>query len=558
MALKHWLVGIGAFLVICVNGAMAQTANQDGILLLDAVGKVFSASNNGAVGVYVFNELEALSNEFDFGLPIMKDIEFVADEAGAPMGAYAVDALGGQYALNLAGASSNLPTPFELSEKDSSTQGIPYWGFDVVEDLEVAPDWRLKKNGYSGYFILDSDGAIHSVGLNNLPKYPYPATDLDGSIVSALEQTEIVTAPFPSTIDITGSGYTAAGFLNGDVVNFPVNRAYYFTSHPGEFYEYNDLEAGSVVNTATPVYLYFGLGTDIARDLEVSAEFVQMTVPTQNGLDTRTIAMTNGYYVLDGLGGVHSSRLALDFDVTSPDGKPDGIYYGDMVKDPSKPIETLTEDDLKPEFGEPINNAILAEPWFNDRANLPYFGIDAAVDLELTPSGKGFYLLDVFGGVFAIGDARFNFPANDDGSPSNSRTPYFNIQIARDLVIVPNAANDLGIEANRFAAGYIVLDAFGNAHTAGVASNYNIKRTGNNGKPIFNPLGTFVAVETAPVWTAAAPTTLAPAGQFIPISAPSSVSTKLKVGFDGFDFSVAPGFRTVTAAFTTISPPRPN
>ncbi len=558
MALKHWLVGIGAFLVICVNGAMAQTANQDGILLLDAVGKVFSASNNGAVGVYVFNELEALSNEFDFGLPIMKDIEFVADENGAPMGAYAVDVLGGQYALNLAGSSSNLPTPFELSENDSSTQGIPYWGFDVVEDLEMAPDWRLKNNGYSGYFILDSDGAIHSVGLNNLPKYPYPATDLDGSIVSALDQAEIVTAPFPSTIDITGSGYTVEGFLNGDVVNFPVNRAYYFSAFPGEFYEFNDLEAGEIVNTATPVFLYFGLGSDIARDLEVSSEFVQMTVPTASGLDTRTVAMANGYYVLDGLGGVHSSRLALDFDVTSPDGKPDGIFYSDMVKEPSVLFENLTQDDLRDEFGSPINNAILAEPWFDDRANLPYFGIDAAVDLELTPSGKGFYMLDVFGGVFAVGDAAFTFPPKDDGSPSNSRTPYFNVQIARDLVVLTNAANEFGIEANRFTAGYIVLDAFGNAHTAGAANNFNIKRIGNNFKPIFNPLGTFVAIETSPVWTAAAPTTLAAADQFVAISAPSSVSTKLKVGFDGFDFSVAPSFRTVTAAFTTISPPRPN
>ncbi|MBI1388651.1 MAG: hypothetical protein GC154_09410 [bacterium] len=560
--------------MVFVSGASAQTtANQDGILILDAVGRAFSA-NDSQVGIYLFKELEGVADDFDFGLSIFQDIEWVADETGHPVGAYALDKLGGQYSLTLKSAGDiTMPTPMGLaqaslafkeklydknylSRPDQPEQAaIPFWGFDVARDIEVAPDWRLKQGGFSGYFLLDADGAVHSVGPNNLPVYAYPGLNGDGTIISDTAKAKKLEAPFPATIDIDGSGYTPEGFLKGGVANFPVNRAYYDKIVPGQFYQTTNPQTSQLVKSVTPVYLYFGLGSDIARDMEVSAEFVQITVPTQNGVQVKTIAMTNGYYVMDGLGGVHSNRLALDFDVMTA---PDGVYYADMVKDPNKLYENLTKDDLRPEFGRPINNAVLAEPWFDDRANLPYFGVDIAVDMELTPSGKGFYLLDMLGGVHAVGDAKFTFPPNPDGTPTNFRTPYFNFPIARDLVVVGNKGSDFGIPDNTYTAGYIVLDGFGNVYTAGLAKDYNIKNVGDGGEPIFTPFDLFRSVETSPVWLAAAPTTTPTVANFKAVSGPSSVSTKLKVGFEGYDFSVAPNFRVVTAAFTNISAPNPN
>ncbi|MGC9327240.1 MAG: hypothetical protein ACP5I1_06380, partial [Candidatus Hinthialibacter sp.] len=390
MALKRLLLGICVLSVGLANASFAQlpmtTANQDGIFIMDAIGRAFSAPlDTSNIGPILFEELEATSQQFNFTIPIVQDVELVGDAEGAPRGAYVLDIFGGQFALNVSSYVTNpdvprIPAPrpdgigrFAPEPKFSIP---PYWGFDVAKDIEIAPDWRGVTNGFRGYFILDADGVVHAVGDVNLPKYVYYEAG-STEIADATYQYTL----YPETIDVSGSSIDPENLLQWGHVSYPVNQSY----------------ASNAVDSVTPVFTYFGFGSDIARDLEVSVEYASLTMPSQTNegaIETRKIARTNGYYIMDGLGAVHSCRLPLDFDVNN-----DGFirYEEDFLNEVGE---------LNPMFGAPINNAVLAVPWYNDRENLPYFGGDFAVDVEISPSGKGFYLLDSYGAVHTVGDAR--------------------------------------------------------------------------------------------------------------------------------------------------------
>ena len=489
MALKRLLLGICVLSVGLVNVSVAQLqetgANQDGIFIMDAIGRAFSAPlDDNNIGPIIFKELEATSQQFNFAIPIVQDVELVGDPEGAPKGAYVLDIFGGQFALNV---SKYVTAPDAVGIPQPRPDGIgqyaptskfsipPYWGFDVAKDLEIAPDWRDVTNGYRGYFVLDSDGVVHAVGDTNLPQYVYYGAN-STDIASATFHYTL----FPETIDVSGSSKTADDLLKQGPISYPVNKPY----------------ASNAVDSVTPIFTYFGYGSDIARDLEISVEYVSLTMPSltvEGGIDNRKIAMTNGYYILDGLGAVHSCRLPLDFDVDN-NGKI--IYEQDVLG---------ADGELNPLFGAPINNAVLAVPWYTDRANLPYFGGDFAVDLEITPSGKGFYLLDAYGAVHSVGDARRTlFPPKEvDGElvAANQTTPYFGFPVARDLALVPNLANpDLGLAANATTVGYLVLDAFGTVHTAGSAKTYEVSEKGNSGSHVSLFSLLFKSVETTPIW----------------------------------------------------------
>lgn len=581
MALKQRLIGICALVLLLAPGIQAQQeptrANQDGILLFDAVGQFFSApvTDENPMGPFLFKEMQRATGGFNFGLPLFQDFDFVADETGSPIGAYALDKLGGQYSLTLTSYDGTLDTPLMLGMNDENFSGLPYFQSDAAVDIEIAPDWRLSKFGYSGYFVLDRDGVVHSVGDTNAPRYPYA---LPG--VSDPSGAEIIDTFFPTTLDYSSSSLNPIDILsdNTAVINFPVNRQY----------------SGGQIDSVTPVYLYFGPGSGLARDLEVSVEYVPMDVlvgdsPETASIEPRMIAMTNGYYVMDALGAVHSNLLALDFDTDAND----GIFYNDMLKGvafddlaSATPFNQLTRDDLNPDFGQPINKAPLAAPWSNLRDQLPYFvdatgaGIPLAVDFEVTPGGRGFYLLDAFGGVHAV-RATFSFPplVDENGGVTfpTSRTPYYGFPIARDLVLVPNQANeDLGINQNSTTVGYLVLDGFGTVNSAGLATDYNLNEEGNFGSPIFSIFDSFRSIETSPIWQPGEPA-LASAGggatmaslfginpaqttaaQLRGVSAPTTVSTRFKfqtaTGIQFSQFGVAPDFRTITAAYSVVSP----
>lgn len=525
MALKRLLLGICVLSVGLANVSNAQlqetTANQDGIFIMDAIGRAFSAPlDDNNIGPILFKELEETSQQFNFLIPIVKDVALIGDPNGEPKGAYVLDIYGGQFALNVSKYvtspdSQRIPEPLPdgigrfAPEKKFSIP--PYWGFDVARNLEIAPDWRDVTNGYRGYFILDGDGVVHAVGDTNLPKYVYMAAN-STDIANATFQYTL----YPETIDVSGSSVTAEQLLQQGPVSYPVNKPY----------------ASNWVDSVTPVFTYFGFGSDLALDLEVSVEYTTLTMPSKTNpgtIENRTIAMTNGYYIMDSMGAVHSCRLPLDFDVDN-----DGAinYEKDMV---------TPEGEFNPMFGEPINNAVLAVPWLADKANLPYFGKDLAADFELTPSGKGFYLLDVYGAVHAVGDARSTlFPpkeVNGQLVAANQMTPYFGFDVARGLSVVSNDVNpDLGLNKDKVAVGYLVLDAFGTVHTAGSAKTYQVSEKGNNGEHVSLFSLIFGSVETWPIWTVNQP----PIKEFV-------------VGMQAFPRSTAPNFRDVTIQYFNIA-----
>ncbi len=520
MALKRLLLGICVLSVGLANGSFAQveetTANQDGIFIMDAIGRAFSAPLDGNnIGPIIFKELEETSQQFNFLIPIVQDVELVGDPEGYPKGAYVLDIYGGQFALNM---SQYLTSPDTVKLPEPRPDGIgkyaptpkfaipPYWGFDVARSLKVAPDWREVTHGFRGYFVLDADGVVHALGDTNLPQYVYYAAN-STDIASATFQRTL----FPETIDVSGSTVAPEQLLQQGPINYPVNKPY----------------AANAVDSVTPIFTYFGMGTGIARDIEVSVEYASITMPSET--TPRKIAMTNGYYILDGLGAVHTCRLPLDFDVND-----DGIisYDKDFIN---------ADGTLNPLFGKPINNAVLAPAWLEDKENLPYFGGDFAVTMEVTPSGKGFYLLDSYGAVHTVGDARSTLfpPKMVDGSwvAAEQKTPYFGFPVARDLAIVPNRANpSLGLDDNVTTVGYLVLDAFGTVHVAGSANTYEVIEKGNNGHHVSLYSLIFKSVETFPIWQKQQ----APIKEFV-------------VGTTAYPRSTAPNFRDVTVQYFDIA-----
>ena len=81
----------------------------------------------------------------------------------------------------------------------------------------------------------------------------------------------------------------------------------------------------------------------------------------------------------------------------------------------------------------------------------PSFSWDIARDIQTTPDGHGYVILDGYGGVHLYGTAA-------TGPLSHlTATPYFGFDIARSLALTADGA------------GYFVLDGFGGVHSVGTA-----------------------------------------------------------------------------------------
>ncbi len=78
------------------------------------------------------------------------------------------------------------------------------------------------------------------------------------------------------------------------------------------------------------------------------------------------------------------------------------------------------------------------------------FAWDIARDIQTTPDGHGYVILDGYGGVHLFGSAA-------TGPLSHLSSPYFGFDIARSLALTADGA------------GYYVLDGFGGVHTVGTA-----------------------------------------------------------------------------------------
>ncbi len=86
----------------------------------------------------------------------------------------------------------------------------------------------------------------------------------------------------------------------------------------------------------------------------------------------------------------------------------------------------------------------------------PHFGWDIARGLAVMPDGRGYVVLDGFGGLHKFGSARA-------GVIGQGRIPYWpGWDIARDITLAPDGA------------GFTVLDGFGGQHRVGSAPRYSL------------------------------------------------------------------------------------
>jgi len=140
-----------------------------------------------------------------------------------------------------------------------------------------------------------------------------------------------------------------------------------------------------------------------------------------------------GYYLLDGLGGIHEAgAIATNFQDLPPQ---DSAYVGLAVTPSGEGLWALDR------FGGIYTRGDAGSP-----LTAPLFGWDIAKDIEAGSDASGFYVLDGFGGVHSFGSAS---PAPWEGQ----LRPYFGWDIARDLEMS--------------SAGYVLMDGFGGRHAVG-------------------------------------------------------------------------------------------
>lgn len=329
---------------------------------------------------------------------------------------------------------------YNSGRPEADQVGLPYFLFDapqvdglftdtaIARDIELAVDWRQATNAFSGYFMMDAFGGVHYVNNAGL-------IDL---VQNANTPTEFGTDNF------------------GGNANFSTDGIDSFFSVMGFKPIYLEDYAGTD-NSFKKRAPYFS-GFPIARDLEVSVRFQQMTTPVINdsvsrsnlatslGIDTSAlyspieipderanpsfttytpeVAITNGYVIMDGYGGMHS-----------------------MIEDEAgNPIPAPWED---PASG--LAGADTDAPYF-----LPF---DLAVDFELYPNGQGYALLTRTGQVFTVNALGTTREDHFVDAEFDEDVPFFGFDAARDLTLVSGDDGKI--------IGMYILDRFGTTYAIG-------------------------------------------------------------------------------------------
>ena len=277
---------------IATGASFAQDFNNGpvrGAYILDQMGQIYA---NGDVGSATY------LGEF-FGMPAAIDIEITPPGNGL----WLLDVYGGlhtpQGAGNGTGGNDAIkmftdPTP----QDETDVRFAPYFGDSVAVDMEVTPQSFVTPgdNTTWGLFILDQFGGVHAVGsaasvqINDITAAPYFGYD----IARDLELTS------------TGGGYFILDGLGavhavGDAVDqIPSPRGY-------------------------PIP-YFGF--DIAKDLELVINTPMTATPE------------TGWYMLDGIGGLHTMGLPAvrtgsppDDNVFLTEGMDNVYFFFDIARD---------------------------------------------------------------------------------------------------------------------------------------------------------------------------------------------------------------------------------
>lgn len=311
----------------------------DGLYVLDGNGNVHTVDN-----------APVITSGIDFGFDIAKDIALTGNETGFVTGAYLLTGVGDVFGF---GDADLYPAQTDR----------PYFGWDIARDMEPAVDWTQVKNGQAGFYVLDGFGGVFPVG------------------------------------DLTRP---------------------YFKVYP----THQSLGVGETR------YLYWGW--DVAEDLEV-------TVTYAAGLDKPRV---NGYYVLDALGGVHwnieddSGNIAA-----APWAGFDQPYFGWDIARGLAVTASAQGYFLLDGYGglHTVGDALMSFPSGGaavEELTTPFFAWDIAKDLELVYDDvgelQGLIVLDGYGGLHEVGNVQIQnpLPLFDDGLGN-----FWDI--ARDMEISP-------------------------------------------------------------------------------------------------------------------------
>lgn len=452
-------------------------AQLDGVLSLNGFGGV-NTVNDSTAGNTFFGELytglrtprqvvpttgESYSAlPFWVGFDIAKDVDAVADAASKISGIVSVNGFGqlSSYPLPTAGEGES-PTSagphlnyfgdvqafnartLNAAAPETTIAGgaqrdvtvvLPYFFFDIARNVEVATDWRQATNAWQGAYILDGLGGIHYIN--------------DGEVLAMMKR--------------GGRDAANSGVIQGQTAG---TEMFYSIFGFRPIYTQDFRGTGNPPGPAP----YFGF--DIARDLEIAVRWTQIsTVTVANSVTKAALAATRG--ILDENLSTRITLPASRADFTNPNyGANVAITSGYYILDGNGAVHSLLED----KDGNPVPAAWEDAATGNYASDLtediPWFGFDIAEDLEILPNQNGFALLNSFGSVFFLpGHATNGTPLNlsdvvktsafTNNDPSGS-VPFFGFDVARGLKLVEDSTG--------MVTGFYVIDAFGEVHAAGEA-----------------------------------------------------------------------------------------